>query len=91
MRRKALPRVFLKSLEAIYRRESNGAAYTALQSNEGEAFSMLIVIGILFFVILLANCFFYTVGWAVTYALLAILSIHFILMYRRRSANRVQL
>lgn len=50
---------------------------------------MFVVIGIILFLAWLASYFFYTVGYAVTYALLflAILSIiiHFVLAYRRRS------
>ncbi len=56
---------------------------------------MFIIIGILFFLAWLASFFFFVIGHIAAYTLLflAIISIivHFILMYRRRSAGRSQL
>lgn len=56
---------------------------------------MFLIIGILLFLAWLASFFFYVIGHIATYTLLflAIIAIiiHFVLMYRRRSADRTQL
>jgi hypothetical protein len=56
---------------------------------------MFIVIGILFFLAWLATFFFFVIGHILTYIFLFLaiifIIVHFVLMFRRRSAGRTEL